>query len=224
MENPEISERLTENELTDSCEIGVNGAGTGEQNDTKLTQCRSSDVPEFTYFIRDAEGIDRHMTPNQVRQRQVERSCSCHPDDKPPEPCAQRHATSECKRVEGLRKLVDIVWLHATENAHWPSTKTADMLIARYIEQVSAVEAFHKSSDPSVDAPVLRMEDEVQKYTWRESQLIMQAQIWKQEARTANATIAEIYQLCSGATGEPGNWNGAEPVRQRLAELSREPQ
>jgi hypothetical protein len=57
MENPEISEGLTENELADSCEIGVNGAGTCEQNDTKLTQCRSSDVPEFTYFIRDAEGI-----------------------------------------------------------------------------------------------------------------------------------------------------------------------
>ncbi len=41
----------------------------------------------------------------------------------------------------------------------------------------------------------------------------LQAQIHAQEARTANATIAEIYQVCTGATGEPGNWNGAEPVR-----------
>lgn len=57
------------------------------------------------------------------------------------------------------------------------------------------------------------------KLTWRESQLIQQAQIWKQEARTANSTIAEIYQLCSGCRGEPGNWNGAEPVRRKLAEL-----
>lgn len=62
------------------------------------------------------------------------------------------------------------------------------------------------------------------RYTLRESQLIQQAQIWKGEARAANATIAEIYQLCSGATGEPGNWHGAEPVRRKLAELTREPQ
>lgn len=86
----------------------------------------------------------KHMTPDQARSRQ----CSCHPDDSPPVPCAQRYAASECKRVEGLRKLVDIVWQHATENASFPSTKTADMLIARYIEQVGAVEAFHKPSDP----------------------------------------------------------------------------
>ena len=45
-----------------------------------------------------------------------------------------------------------------------------------------------------------------------------QAQIHAQEARTANATIAKIYQLITGATGEPGNWNGAEPVRKLIAE------
>jgi hypothetical protein len=76
-----------------------------------------------------------------------ERPCTCQSDDNPPEPCAKRYASSECKRIEGLRKLVDIVWLHATEAAHYPSTKTADMLIARYIKQVGAVEAFRKSSD-----------------------------------------------------------------------------
>jgi hypothetical protein len=48
-------------------------------------------------------------------------------------------------------------------------------------------------------------------------QLKLQAQIHAQEAQTANSTIAEIYQLCTGATGEPGNWHGAEPVRQALA-------
>jgi hypothetical protein len=46
----------------------------------------------------------------------------------------------------------------------------------------------------------------------------LQAQIWKQEALAANHTIAEIYQAVTGATGEPGNWNGAEPVRRALAE------
>lgn len=49
--------------------------------------------------------------------------------------------------------------------------------------------------------------------------LLAQAQGHAQEARTANATIHEIYQCVSGATGEPGGWNGAEPVRRRIAEL-----
>jgi len=49
------------------------------------------------------------------------------------------------------------------------------------------------------------------------ARLKLEAQGHAQEARTANATIAEIYQVCTGSTGEPGNWNGAEPVRQ-LAE------
>lgn len=48
--------------------------------------------------------------------------------------------------------------------------------------------------------------------------LTQEAQIHAQEARTANRTIAEIYQVVSGATGEPGNWHGAEPVEQALAE------
>jgi hypothetical protein len=54
--------------------------------------------------------------------------------------------------------------------------------------------------------------------TWRESQLLQQAQIWKGEARCANHTIYQIYQLVTGATGEPGNWNGAEPVKALIAE------
>lgn len=40
----------------------------------------------------------------------------------------------------------------------------------------------------------------------------VQAQTWKQEARTANATIAECYRAVTGGTGEPGNWHGARPV------------
>lgn len=49
--------------------------------------------------------------------------------------------------------------------------------------------------------------------------LKMEAQIHAQEARTANATIAEIYQIVTGKTGEPGNWHGAEPVRKYIEEL-----
>ncbi len=43
--------------------------------------------------------------------------------------------------------------------------------------------------------------------------LKLEAQIHAGEARTANATIAEIYQCVTGCTGEPGNWHGARPVR-----------
>jgi hypothetical protein len=46
-----------------------------------------------------------------------------------------------------------------------------------------------------------------------------EAQIHAQEARTANATIAEIYQVVTGKTGEPGNWNGALPVRKAIDNL-----
>lgn len=46
----------------------------------------------------------------------------------------------------------------------------------------------------------------------------LQAQTWKQEARTANDTISQIYQAVTGAKGEPGNWHGAEPVKALVAE------
>ena len=50
--------------------------------------------------------------------------------------------------------------------------------------------------------------------------LKLEAQIHALEARTANATIYEIYRLCTGATGEPGNWSGAEPVRKIVTKLA----
>jgi hypothetical protein len=49
--------------------------------------------------------------------------------------------------------------------------------------------------------------------------LKLEAQMHAQEARTANATIAEIYQIVTGKSGEPGNWHGAEPVRKCIEEL-----
>lgn len=45
-----------------------------------------------------------------------------------------------------------------------------------------------------------------------------QAQIWKMEADTQKATVREIYQLCTVSTGEPGDWSGANPVREVVAE------
>lgn len=49
--------------------------------------------------------------------------------------------------------------------------------------------------------------------------LKLEAQGHAMEARTANGTIAECYQLVTGGKGEPGNWHGAEPVRQYVARM-----
>jgi len=49
--------------------------------------------------------------------------------------------------------------------------------------------------------------------------LRLEAQIHSGEARTANASLHEAYQAVSGRTGEPGNWNGAEPVKSEIERL-----
>lgn len=52
--------------------------------------------------------------------------------------------------------------------------------------------------------------------------LLQEAEIHAQESSTANATIYDIYQLCTGSTGEPGNWNGAKPVREMKEHYERQ--
>lgn len=51
--------------------------------------------------------------------------------------------------------------------------------------------------------------------------LKMQAEIWAQEARAQRTTVHDIYRLCTGGKGEPGDWNGAEPVRELVARADR---
>jgi len=59
---------------------------------------------------------------------------------------------------------------------------------------------------------------EIERLTSLVDRLKLEAQVHAQEARTANATIYEIYQLVTGGKGEPGNWNGARPVAALVAE------
>jgi phage shock protein A len=49
--------------------------------------------------------------------------------------------------------------------------------------------------------------------------LKLQAQCWAAKARAQSATVREAYRACTGGTGEPGDWNGANPVKERIAEL-----
>ncbi len=51
--------------------------------------------------------------------------------------------------------------------------------------------------------------------------LKFEAQFHAGGARAANATLNEIYQICSEATGEKANWNGARPVREYVEALKR---
>ncbi len=77
-------------------------------------------------------------------------------------------------------------------------------------ELASAIVATLSASGTDHAARVAELEALVER-------LRQEAQIHAQEARTANSTIGEIYALVTGRTGEPGNWNGAEPVRQYMA-------
>lgn len=49
--------------------------------------------------------------------------------------------------------------------------------------------------------------------------LRMEAQGHAMEARTQRGTVRDIYQVVTGAIGEPGDWNGANPVRERIGQL-----
>jgi hypothetical protein len=42
--------------------------------------------------------------------------------------------------------------------------------------------------------------------------LRLQAECWAMEAKGHKASLHEAYQAITGATGEPGNWNGAKPI------------
>ena len=48
--------------------------------------------------------------------------------------------------------------------------------------------------------------------------LKLQAQVWASEARAQKATVHACYEAITGKTGEPGDWNGAEPIRRYVAE------
>ena len=71
---------------------------------------------------------------------------------------------------------------------------------------------FIKEMDADHAAEVARLEALV-------STLRQEVQIHAQEARSQKATVHEIYQIVTGGTGEPGDWHGAEPVREYVKRL-----
>lgn len=59
----------------------------------------------------------------------------------------------------------------------------------------------------------------VEKLRTERDYMQQQAQIWAIEANTYKNIVHSIYQLCSGSSGEPGDWNGAKPVREYIEKL-----
>lgn len=78
-----------------------------------------------------------------------------------------------------------------------------------------------RNSLPALSAGVREMVRERARLQNERDALKLQAECHAMEARGQRSTVEEIYQLCTGATGEPGTWNGAEPVRRLVEELGR---
>ncbi len=66
----------------------------------------------------------------------------------------------------------------------------------------------------AAEAEVKRLTEEKEAQRDLAERLKLEAQGHASEAKTANSTIYEIYQVLSGGKGEPGNWHGAEPARE----------
>lgn len=113
-----------------------------------------------------------------------------------------------------------VAWLkvtHATED-NW------DIVIADRHKTEAVTEIGNRYTIPLIrltDHEAARAADKarIAELEGLSERLKQEAQIHAQEARTANATIAEIYRVVSGGKGEPGNWHGSEPVRARIARL-----
>jgi len=104
-----------------------------------------------------------------------------------------------------------------------PEPATPEQALDELLEEADAL---------AVDAPIhtvlVRLKSERYRLTVRVGELeaerdllLQEARIHAQEARTQRSTVHEIYQLSTGATGEPGDWHGAEPVRALVAERDR---
>ena len=74
------------------------------------------------------------------------------------------------------------------------------------------------ATDEQLKDALRSLSDQIEALTAERNAVLQQAQLWKQEARTQASIVRECYQTCTGSTGEPGDWNGADPVRALAAE------
>jgi uncharacterized small protein (DUF1192 family) len=130
-------------------------------------------------------------------------------------PCAEirwRHEI-DAKDAEIERLKAELATANQALSERWNETAFKNM-------QNCVVAAEHKLTSLSAENERLKEERDEARALFERVKL--EAQIHSGEARTHKSTVHECYQAASGATGEPGNWHGAQPVRDRIASLSAE--
>jgi len=109
------------------------------------------------------------------------------------------------RRIHNQRRSNRDTWEIVEARRKWLGSLAARQVYARLLA------SFRKA--------YTRAETEIKRLTELADRLKLEAQSHASEARTANSTIYEIYQVLSGGKGEPGNWHGAEPA-QRYVETA----
>jgi hypothetical protein len=74
-----------------------------------------------------------------------------------------------------------------------------------------------QGSECIIDA---RRDEEIADLKDENENLRQESLSWAQEAKTQRSTVREIYQVITGATGEPGDWNGAQPVKAIMKKIA----
>lgn len=87
--------------------------------------------------------------------------------------------------------------------------KTVDDLLEDLAEGVIDVQAGYDGAVQAIRARIEHLERV-------NGHLLRQAQTHAMEARTQRHTVRRCYQIATGATGEPGDWNGSLPVEKAL--------
>ena len=99
---------------------------------------------------------------------------------------------------------------------HWVNMDQFDKYIAGYLR--AKIELLDQPEPPK-NMSTLALMQRVDELEALNETLKNEAQIHAMEAKSANATINEINQFISGATGEPANWHGAQPVKEFVNNL-----
>ena len=94
--------------------------------------------------------------------------------------------------------------------------------IARLTAQIKDVEEHEVQLSHLKDLQVQERDAEIARLNAIIDSVRIQAQGWAQEARTQRGIVCKIYEIVSGKTGEPGDWNGEVPVRDEIARLNAE--
>lgn len=95
----------------------------------------------------------------------------------------------------------------------------SERVLAAYEERGAEIEAVRGDHDAALErsrslvAQLSTAKEEIERLKTLASRLQQEAEIHAGEARAHKASLHEAYQAVTGATGEPGNWNGAEPVK-----------